>query len=406
MESRLEYIVVSEPEVLAYHWTSANRAERAVPYWLQSAQRCVGRGANVEAIRHAREGIRLLDLLPVSTARDGLEFHLHLVLGQAAYVVNGPAALMTTSAYARAQVLLDSVGDSDQRMTVLYGIFSSYHFASRFDLAREPAGRALEIAERESNPFFLCQAHRMLGYIAFFTGDCGRVHEHFTALSAAYDPARHAPLAARYGADCQVGAGGFYPLVKCVQGRVDEALEMSRQNIAYAKSLAHAASLGWAYASAGYLHYYLQDREAAHAITAEGMAHCAAHNIGSWLVHCRAFNVWAAAGLHPGSQHAVDMREVIATAAAGNALGLPLLRTALAEVLLLQGEVEEALVTIDAAMAEVLATSQLFFEPNVCIVRRDCLQRLGHIGLANEAATQARAAAGRMDASYLVRQLG
>lgn len=406
MESRLGYIVVSEPEVLAHHWTSANRAERAVPYWLQSAQRCVGRGANVEAIRHVQEGIRLLDHLPVSIARDRLEFYLRVALGQAAYVVDGPAATRTTSAYARAQGLLDSVDDSDQRMAVLYGIFSSYHFASRFDLAREPAGRALEMAERESNPFFLCQAHRMLGYIAFFTGDCGRVHEHFTALSAAYDPSRHAPLAARYGADCQVGAAGFYSLVKCIQGRVDEALEMSRKNIAYATSLAHAASLGWAYASAGYLHYYLQDREAAHATTAEGIAHCAAHNIGSWLVHCRAFNVWAAAGLHPGSGHAAEMREVIATAAAGNALGLPLLRTALAEVLLLQDEVEEALEVIDLAMTEVHATSQLFFEPNVCIVRRKCLQRLGHIDLADEAAAQARAAADRMDASYLIRHLG
>ena len=395
-------MVETEPEILAHHWTCGDRAEAAVPCWLRAAQRSVARAANVEAIRHVGEGIALLPQLAASRERDALDFNLHLILGQAAYVVDGPAAASTGAAYTRAQAMLEIVGDGEQRYTVLYGIFSSYHFASRFELAREPAVRALELATRERDKGHLCQAHRMLGYIAFFTGDTVAARTHFQALAALYSPEEHGRLAARYGADCRVGARGFHCLVECLRGDLDGAIEMCLSNLAYAQSLGHPASTGWAYASAGYLYYYLRDPAAASAITADGIRYCSANNVGSWLAHCKAFNLWAESCLSPSPEWAPKFRKVIVEAATGNALGLPLLRSVLSEVLLANGEAREALSEIDTALSEMKATSQYVFEPSLHLVRARCLVESAQPGEDAEVSFEiAIKAAQRVDARLL-----
>lgn len=366
-----------EPETLGRHWKLGGRPERAIQYWLKAGQRSVSRAANVEAIRHLREGIAALSHIPDSHEREVLEFNLHLCLGQACYVVDGPAAGSTIAAYARAQALLESVGDGEQRYTVLYGIFSGYHFASRFDLAHGPAMRVLELATNDKDSGHLCQAHRMLGYIAFFQGQTDVARRHFHALVSLYVPGKHGKLAARYGADCRVGALGFLALVECVAGHAEIAIDISAANLAYALELAHPASLGWAYASAGYLCYYLRDPGKAAHIATEGMRYCVDNNVGSWLPHCKAFHLWARSRLHPSSDDVHELRQTIDLAASGNTLGLPLLRTLLAEVLVEVGRSKEALNETQTALADMTTTSQRFFEPNIHLARGHCQKALG-----------------------------
>ena len=380
LEQHFAEIVDTEPESLAHHWTKGAQAARAIPYWLRAGQRSILSAANVEAIRHLRAGLDLLQQEPASRERDALDFHFHLGLGQAYYVVDGPGANLTAQAYTRAQALLDVIGEVEQRYTVLYGIFSSYHFASKFELALVPAKRVLELATRDGERVHMCQAHRMLGYIAFFTGDTTAASTHFGALGALYDPDEVGPLAARYGADCRIGAFGFLALVKCVSGDTSQAIELSRANLAYAKKLNHPASLGWAYASAAYLYYYLREPDLVLDITREGVRYCADNNIASWLAHCRAFHLWAAAAHHPSLEAAENLRSNISSAVTGNALGIPLLRTVLAEVLLLLRQPEQALLEVQSALVDIESTSQLFFEPNVHIVRAQCLELVNASG--------------------------
>lgn len=402
LEQHFGAAMQTEPETVAHHWTRADRPEAAAPWWLKAAQRSIAQAANVEAVRHAREGLALLGKLPASPERDKLECALCLALGQGCYVVDGPGAATTGAAYTRAQELLAAAGDAEQRYTVLYGIFSSYHFASRFELARAPAMRALQLATAEGDTMHLCQAHRMLGYIAFFTGETTTADMHFRALGSLYVPEEHGKLAARYGADCRVGSMGFHSLIVCVSGQRERAIEMAAANLRYAQALGHPASIGWAYAASGYLWYYLHDPVQARAITAEGIRFCTENNVASWLAHCRAFNAWAEGCLSPSPQGASALRGVLAAAAAGNALGLPLLRTLLSDVLRADSRDDEALEAVEKGLAEMELTGQRFFAPSLQLARGRCILALrGAPERAAASFAQARATAHRMGAALL-----
>jgi predicted ATPase len=403
IETGFSQIVETEPEVLAHHWTRADVAHKAAEYWLKAGQRAVARSANVEAIRHLTNGIELLAGIPQGRIRGLLEFNLHLSLGQASYVVKGPAAAETIAAYSRAQELVEEVGDPEQRCFVLYGIFSGYHFASRFELARHPAQRVLELATRDGDTGHMCQAHRMLGYICFFRGDSKGALGHFHELARLYDTEKHARLAFRYGADCLAASRGFQILIDCASGLPESALRMAQENLAYAHTLGHPATIGWVFASVGYLHFYVRDHRAAHQVTAEGIRFCEENNIGAWALHCRVFNVWARAHLESPLHCAAEIRRAIAAAGTGTALGRPLLRGVLAEVLMADGNPGEAIKETDAALGEIASTGQHFFEPTVWEIRGRCLLRLSPASEAEAEASFKRSmgAANAMDAALL-----
>src|SRR5262249_52618848 len=50
LEAQFPEVAESQPELLAYHYTEAERGAQAIPYWHRAGQRAVERSANVEAI--------------------------------------------------------------------------------------------------------------------------------------------------------------------------------------------------------------------------------------------------------------------------------------------------------------------------------------------------------------------
>ncbi|MGQ0502625.1 MAG: AAA family ATPase [Panacagrimonas sp.] len=408
METTMPHLAETEPETLAHHWGLTAQEGRAVPYGLKAGQIALSRSANVEAIRHLSKAASLLPQVEEERQRRTYDFGLHLAMGQACYVVRGPAATETAAAYSRAQTLVDHFDDIEQRCTVLYGIFSSYHFAARFDLAAEPAARVLELARQHENPEHLCQAHRMAGYMHFFKGECREARQQFTELVRHYRPEKHRPLAARYGADCRVASLAFQTLILGVSGEVELALRTASENIAHARELGHPASQGWLYASLGYLHFWLRQPLEALAITEEGVRFCQEHHIGSWELHCRAFNAWARCTRSDAAACAEELHQIMNAVPAGTLLGLPLLRALLAEVLLTAVRPGEALAQALQGIEEMTATGQNFFAPSLHQVRAQCLLQLSVIqddellrGQAIAAFGEAVHAAGRMGAHLL-----
>ncbi len=376
IEAGFPEVVETEPEALAHHWTRAEVADKAARYWLKAGQRALARSANVEAIRHLANGIRLLDRVSGEADRAWLDFNLNLSLGQACYMVKGPAAAETVRAYTRAQELVEAVDDPEERYALLYGIFSCYHFAARFGLAEEPAQRALALATRDRDAGHMCQAHRMLGYIRFFKGDLTGALDHFRQLACIYEPDKHAHLAFRYGADSRAAAQGFQAIIDAVAGRPESAVAMISANIAYAQQLGHPATLGWTLAARGYVDFLIGDIAGCLQITTEGFQYCEQNSVGAWAVHCRIFNAWARAHLSRPDGCEEEIRAAIADAATRTALGLPLFRGLLAEVLLATGRPEEATRESEAALAQIAATDQYFFEPVLHHIRGKCILAL------------------------------
>lgn len=392
----------SEPEILAHHCDEGGETLEAAHHWLRAGQRAQLSAANAEAAGHFQRGLDALARSGLAAAEAELEFRLQLGLGQAAYVLLGPAHAKTVAAYARAQTLVEAVRDPAQRGQTLYGIFSGYHFASKLDLAEAPARRMLALATEENRPGDLCQAHRMLGYIAFFRGRHDQAIEHFEALARAYRPEDHGAAAYAYGADCLVGARGFQAVVECVRGPYGPAMERARQNLAFAETLGHPASIGWAYAAAAYVGYYGDDPQGALELAEAGAEYCRSHDVASWGAHCRLFRTWASARLGRPGDHARQVRELIAIAASGNRLGICLFHLVLAEVLLLDGRREAALDEAECALREATDSGQRFFEPVILLMRARCLAALRELQPARRAFRLAAATARKATAHAFV----
>jgi len=77
LEERFPETALSEPELLAHHFTEAGLAETAVEYWKIAGEYALDHSANVEAVGHFTRGIDVLATLPDSaeSARTTVELH-------------------------------------------------------------------------------------------------------------------------------------------------------------------------------------------------------------------------------------------------------------------------------------------------------------------------------------------
>jgi predicted ATPase len=216
-------------------------------------------------------------------------------------------------------------------------------------------------------------------------------------------PELHGRLAALHGCDSRGGTAGFWVVADGVCGRPETAVRRTRNNIAFARRLGHSGTLGWALTATCYLYFFLQDRTAALPITAEGMAYCERHNVGTWAVHCRVFNAWARAHESEADGCIEEIKRAIADAGSRIALGVPLFRGVLADALIAAGRIPEAIAEAGEALRETSVLNQTFFEAAIHEIRGRSLLRLPEPETAEAAACFRRSAeaARRMGASLL-----
>ena len=69
-------VALSEPEVLARHFTEAGLVQAAIDYWLKAGHLALSRSANAEAVERLRRGIELLHDLEASPERVRKELDL------------------------------------------------------------------------------------------------------------------------------------------------------------------------------------------------------------------------------------------------------------------------------------------------------------------------------------------
>ena len=110
--------------------------------------------------------------------------------------------------------------------SVLYSFWVTNFVAFDGDAIRELATQFLTLAEKQGATGSLMIGHRLMGNSLLLTGELAEGRGHFDRALALYDPARHRPLATRFGQDIQVATLTFRSLVLwclairgCARGR-------------------------------------------------------------------------------------------------------------------------------------------------------------------------------------------
>jgi len=256
LEAQFPEVAEVQPELLAYHYTEADRGAQAIPYWQRAGQRAVERSANSEAVSHFTTGLELLQSLPPTSERARQELALQLSLGTSLRMVKGLTAPELESLYTRAYELSQQVGESRQQFSALMSLWRLSINRARIPQACDLAEQCVALAQHGYDPALLQEAHRMLGESLFFHGQLVLARTHLEQGVALYDAQQGRVRAFSSGMEPGVICLCFLAATLWQLGYSEQALTRSHEALTLAQESSHAFSLAFALNYASLLHVW------------------------------------------------------------------------------------------------------------------------------------------------------
>jgi class 3 adenylate cyclase/predicted ATPase len=253
IESEFAESAESRPELLARQWTEAGLIEKAAGLWGKAGQRSLARSALVEAAEQLTRALDQIATLPSTPALRAEQIKLQLALVNALMHVKGYAAPEPKAAVEQARQFIEraeALGEAPEDplllFSVLYGVWAASYVAFNGDVTRELASQFMALAEKQGQIVPLMIGHRLMGNSLMLTGDILKGREHYNHAFALYDPAKHRPLATRFGQDVGVSIFVYRALAQWMLGYPETALADADHALEDARESGHAGTLMYA----------------------------------------------------------------------------------------------------------------------------------------------------------------
>ena len=171
--------------------------------------------------------------------------------------VKGYAAPETKAAVQRARLLIEQAeafGEPPEDPLVMFAVLNGYWVANYIafsgDVARELATQFLALAEKQEAAVPVMIGHRIMGTSLMWTGDIAKGRAHLDRAIALCDPAKHRPLATRFGQDSRVTCLCFRSMTLWLLGYPVAARDDVDQALKEAQEIGQAATLMFALGTA------------------------------------------------------------------------------------------------------------------------------------------------------------
>jgi tetratricopeptide (TPR) repeat protein len=235
-----------EPELLAFHFAEAGLAHRAIEYHLKAAERAMSRCALAEMVSHLRRGLGLLQSLPDMRETRQLELALQVALGRGLIDQVGSASDQGNAAFVRARELCLELGDTDQLLSVLYGL-QVYHFShSEPEVVIDYAQEMLELGHRTGRREAILSGERVAGSAYLLLGRLNEARTAYEHLLALYEKDKDGALASETGRDPLVAGCSFLAICLTLMGDPKRGEAAARRGLSHAEHLNHAISIVFA----------------------------------------------------------------------------------------------------------------------------------------------------------------
>ena len=254
LESQFPEITENQPELVARHCTEAGLIGKAAALWGKAGQRSLERSALVEAIEQLSRALAQISGLPATPALRREEINLQAALITPLIHVKGYAAPETKAAAERARLLIEqaeAIGEPPEDPLLLFSVLYSFWVANfvafQGDAMRDLSAQFLLFAEKQAAGAPLMMGHRMVAATLVHTGgDIAEGREHYNRAIALYDPAKHRPLATRFGQDPKVSILSFRSIALWLLGYPEAAFTDTEQALNHAREIGQAATLMYA----------------------------------------------------------------------------------------------------------------------------------------------------------------
>jgi class 3 adenylate cyclase/tetratricopeptide (TPR) repeat protein len=370
LDDRFPDIARSQPETIAHHYTRAGEAEPAIGAWERAAEKALERSALGEAADHYGRALAMLATLPDTPSRAQRELVLQMALGHALRGPKGYTSPETARAFARARELGEQVGNADQLIFVLVGLWQLAFNRSEVRGTKEAADQLAAAAERHGGAAARTWAHFAQGVAAFYLGDLEAAHVSLRRARDLYDETDHRGMPSNPG----VGILSFLTLTAWLRGCADQARACSADAIALANRLARPSSLAVAHMFSAALHIWLHDAAAVVRLTNELERIATEHGFPVFEAWATMQRAWVL-GEHGRHGDAVaQLRDGLARqVASGQRASQPFYLGLLAEACARAGALGDAFETVDDA----LETEEEIWQAGLLCVRADLLSRRG-----------------------------
>ena len=179
IETKFPEIQATHPEVLARHSTEAGEIEPAIAGWSKAGKIAYQRSAFLEMRNSYELGLRLIDLMPESSARDLVELELRQGIVRAMWFTNGYSDRETIASTEMAAALAEKSGQLSQLLTWLLLRCTSGLVSGDFNAVIILLSQALDLAGRERGAASLGNVHELYVATYFLTGSLLEAEEHF-----------------------------------------------------------------------------------------------------------------------------------------------------------------------------------------------------------------------------------
>ena len=254
--------VANEPDLLAHHHTEAGNLLAAAPLWQKAGELAMARVALLEAVAHFQKGLALIERLPPSSDRDGLELSIRESLTAVWIALRGWAA---PEVGVNAAAILQRAKNQGKPQSLLIGLWGMHVNAltqGRIAESLEWAQRLLAEGSEAGDIDLQIFGHASAMNSHFYLGQLLEAREHGDRVLALYDPQRAGRWMQFTGHDLRTAVGVFAHQWTWMLGYPDQAVQVSDEKDAYARQLGHAFNLGFALTSGAYAFGYRCEPEA------------------------------------------------------------------------------------------------------------------------------------------------
>lgn len=359
---------------LAMHFERGANHRQAVKYLQQAAENDIRRFAYQDAVGLARRGLDLLDRLPDTPERAEQELWLYITLGVPLIATEGYAAPEVGSAYKKARELCQQLGETPEISQVLWGLRTFYTVRAELGTAREIAEEFLSLAERLPYPGLAMRGHWAMEITFLHQGEFALAMEHFEKALSLYDPEQHRDDAFRYAQNPGVAMRCFAAWALWFLGKPDQALVRIDEALTLARELSEPYGLAHALFFAAILHQLRREDRMAYLSANAALAVSSEHGLLLYQAMSR-FTVGRSLIEQGRPEEAINqMRQGLAAhQATGTQVLIPHFMALLAEALGKTGQIEEALLISEEALAAIDRNGEGYYKAELYRIKGELL---------------------------------
>jgi tetratricopeptide (TPR) repeat protein len=355
LERHFPALVANEPEVLAHHHTQAGDLAAAVPWWREAGRVASQKLGVREAVVHFQRGLALVEQLPPSPDRDALELSIRDPLNAVWIGLLGWAAPEVNRNAAAILELTRRQGKPQTARTGYWALWVNTTTQGRIADSLEWARRMLDEGRQHGDADLEILGHAASLITHFYLGELLEARAHGERVLALYDPAHATRWMQMTAHDLKTIVGVWSCQWTWMLGYPDEAVRQSEEKDAFARHVRDPFNLGFALTLGAYLFGY-RDEPGPFMERIREVNELAREHSLPFMSQVMIPQVEGLALLRAG-----ELTEAIASlrrglenwGARGGHSRVPYLKSALAEAIALQGELDAGLAMIDECLEQI-----------------------------------------------------